>query len=216
MKGLGALVARDLKLAFRQGGGAGNALGFLLAVIVLVPFGIGPDQALLQRIAPGVLWIALLLSVLLSADRVFQADYEDGWIVLDTDLKHGERVRLISNASEGIYEVLEVREGAFRTEFAPPEGKVFVYGREVKDFRMVDYEAIAMLNVSATQEVARRLVKAEAQSAALEKQLTEQQRQLTELKAKDAARDAKLAAIEELLRANAAPAVRTAVFKNPK
>lgn len=84
MKGLGALVARDLKLAFRQGGGAGNALGFLLAVIVLVPFGIGPDQALLQRIAPGVLWIALLLSVLLSADRVFQADYEDGSLELLT------------------------------------------------------------------------------------------------------------------------------------
>ncbi|MGE0211046.1 MAG: heme exporter protein CcmB [Parvibaculaceae bacterium] len=82
MKGLGALVLRDLRLALRQGGGAGNALGFLLAVIVLVPLGIGPDQALLQRVAPGVLWIALLLSVLLSADRVFQADYEDGSLEL--------------------------------------------------------------------------------------------------------------------------------------
>lgn len=84
MRGLGALILRDLRLAFRQGGGAGNALGFLLAVIVLVPFGIGPDQGLLQRVAPGVLWIALLLSVLLSADRVFQADYEDGSLELLT------------------------------------------------------------------------------------------------------------------------------------
>ena len=62
----------------RQGGGAGTALGFFLTVIVLLPLGLGPDQALLQRIAPGALWIALLLSVLLSADRIFQADYEDG------------------------------------------------------------------------------------------------------------------------------------------
>ena len=62
----------------RQGGGAGTALGFFLAVVVLLPIGLGPDQALLQRIAPGSLWIALLFSVLLSADRIFQQDYEDG------------------------------------------------------------------------------------------------------------------------------------------
>jgi heme exporter protein B len=65
-------------LAFRQGGGAGTAFGFFLTVIVLLPIGLGPDQALLQRIAPGALWICLLLSVLLSADRIFQIDYDDG------------------------------------------------------------------------------------------------------------------------------------------
>src|SRR5436190_4169006 len=65
-------------LATRQGGGAGTAIGFFVTVIVLLPLGLGPDQALLQRIAPGALWIALLLSVLLSAERIFQADYEDG------------------------------------------------------------------------------------------------------------------------------------------
>jgi len=65
-------------LALRQGGGAGTALGFFLTVIVLLPIGLGPDQALLQRIAPGALWICLLLSVLLSADRIFQIDYDDG------------------------------------------------------------------------------------------------------------------------------------------
>ncbi|HUR43300.1 MAG TPA: heme exporter protein CcmB [Aestuariivirga sp.] len=73
-----SLVRRDLLLALRQGGGAGTALGFFLAVVVLLPIGLGPDQALLQRLAPGALWIALLLSVLLSADRIFQQDYEDG------------------------------------------------------------------------------------------------------------------------------------------
>lgn len=78
MKLVRALVRRDLLLSFRQGGGVGTALGFFLAVIVLLPIGLGPDQALLQRLAPGALWIALLLSVLLSADRIFQQDYEDG------------------------------------------------------------------------------------------------------------------------------------------
>lgn len=73
-----ALIKRDLLLAARQGGGAGTALGFFLTVVVLLPVGIGPDLAMLQRIAPGALWIALLLSVLLSSDRIFQADYEDG------------------------------------------------------------------------------------------------------------------------------------------
>lgn len=78
MKLILALIRRDLALSFRQGGGAGTALGFFLAVVVLLPIGIGPDQALLARIAPGALWISLLLSVLLSADRIFQQDYEDG------------------------------------------------------------------------------------------------------------------------------------------
>ena len=78
MKLILALIKRDLTLSMRQGGGVGTALGFFLTVVVLLPIGIGPDQALLARIAPGALWIALLLSVLLSADRIFQQDYEDG------------------------------------------------------------------------------------------------------------------------------------------
>ena len=84
MKALTALVRRDLLLALRQGTGAGTALGFFLTVMVLLPLGIGPDQVLLQRIAPGALWIALLLSVLLASDRIFQADYEDGSLELMT------------------------------------------------------------------------------------------------------------------------------------
>lgn len=78
MNAIWALIRRDLILSLRQGGGAGTALGFFLTVVVLLPLGLGPDQALLQRIAPGTLWIALLLSVLLSADRIFQQDFEDG------------------------------------------------------------------------------------------------------------------------------------------
>jgi heme exporter protein B len=78
MKLILALIRRDLTLNMRQGGGVGTALGFFLTVVVLLPIGIGPDQALLARIAPGALWISLLLSVLLSADRIYQQDYEDG------------------------------------------------------------------------------------------------------------------------------------------
>ena len=73
-----ALLRRDIILTARQGGGVGTALGFFLTVMVLLPIGIGPDQATLQRLAPGILWITLLLSVLLSADRIFQQDFEDG------------------------------------------------------------------------------------------------------------------------------------------
>lgn len=73
-----ALVCRDITLAVRQGGGAGVALGFFLVVVVMLPLGLGPDPVTLTRIAPGALWVALLLSVLLSTDRIFQADYEDG------------------------------------------------------------------------------------------------------------------------------------------
>lgn len=78
MKILWSLLARDLVLAARQGGGAGTALGFFLTVLVLLPIGVGPDLATLQRLAPGILWITLLLAVLLSADRIFQQDFEDG------------------------------------------------------------------------------------------------------------------------------------------
>jgi hypothetical protein len=89
------------------------------------------------------------------------APINDGWVSLATELKPGDRVRLIGKSSEGTHEVLEVADGKFRTAFSADGDQVFVYGREVKDFRMVDYEAIAMLNVSATQEL-NRLVQAQA------------------------------------------------------
>ncbi len=73
-----ALLHRDLRLAVRAGGGFGLALAFFLIVVTLVPFGIGPDSATLARVAAGVLWVAALLACLLSLDRVFQVDYEDG------------------------------------------------------------------------------------------------------------------------------------------
>jgi heme exporter protein B len=78
MSAVRGLVKRDVKLALREGSSLGTAVGFFLTVVVMLPIGLGPDHALLQRIAPGALWIAMLMSALLSADRIFQADYEDG------------------------------------------------------------------------------------------------------------------------------------------
>ena len=71
-----ALFIRDIRLSMRSGGGFGLALAFFLIVIVLVPFGVGPDRATLARIAPGILWIGALLSCLLSLDRIFALDAE--------------------------------------------------------------------------------------------------------------------------------------------
>ena len=73
-----ALLTRDVALAFREGGAIGTALGFYLVVVAITPLGLGPDLNLLSRIAPGMLWVALLLAALLSADRIFHNDYEDG------------------------------------------------------------------------------------------------------------------------------------------
>lgn len=73
-----ALLIRELRLALRSGGGAGLGLGFFLIVVMLVPFGVGPNQQILGLIAPGILWIGALLASLLSLDRLFQTDSEDG------------------------------------------------------------------------------------------------------------------------------------------
>lgn len=77
-----AVLLRDLKLATRAGGGFGLGLVFFLIVVVLVPFGVGPETAVLSRIAPGILWVAALLAALLSLDRIFALDHEDGTLTL--------------------------------------------------------------------------------------------------------------------------------------
>ncbi len=78
MKAFLAILKRDIHLGFRQGGGAGAGLAFMLSVLVLIPIAVGPDQNLLQRLAPGVMWLSLLLSVLLTSEKIFQQDFEDG------------------------------------------------------------------------------------------------------------------------------------------
>lgn len=73
-----SVLRRDLALSWREGGALGTALGFYLVVVAILPLGLGPDLNLLSRISGGVLWVGLLLSALLSIDRLFARDLEDG------------------------------------------------------------------------------------------------------------------------------------------
>ncbi|MAZ17679.1 MAG: heme exporter protein CcmB [Ahrensia sp.] len=73
-----SLILRDIRLGVRAGGGMLIGILFFLAVIAVVPFGVGPDLNLLARIGPAILWIGALLASLLGLDRLFQADREDG------------------------------------------------------------------------------------------------------------------------------------------
>lgn len=73
-----SLLMRDLKLAGRSGGGAALALAFFALMATLVPLGIGADLRLLARVAAGVLWVGAVLAALLSLDRLYQGDFDDG------------------------------------------------------------------------------------------------------------------------------------------
>jgi heme exporter protein B len=74
----GALLGRETRLALRSGGGAGLGVAFFLIVALMMPFGVGPEPDRLATVATGTLWIGALLACLLSLDRLFQADLEDG------------------------------------------------------------------------------------------------------------------------------------------
>lgn len=73
-----AILARDMRLSVRVGGGALMGALFFLIVVSMMPFAIGPDLNLLARIGPAILWIGALLASLLALDRLFSIDYEDG------------------------------------------------------------------------------------------------------------------------------------------
>jgi heme exporter protein B len=78
MSALTALVRRDIRLSWRIGGGAAIGVLFFLSVVVLMPFAVGPDLALLKRLGPAILWLGAMLASLLTLDRLFLADHEDG------------------------------------------------------------------------------------------------------------------------------------------
>ena len=76
------VVRRDLRLALRQGSDSLMVVTFFVLTVVLFPFGIGPEAGILERVAAGILWVTALLASMLSLDRLFQADYEDGSLEL--------------------------------------------------------------------------------------------------------------------------------------
>lgn len=72
------VLKRDLTIAFRHKDDVINPIIFFIIIITLFPLGIGPEMNTLSRIAPGIIWVAALLSTLLSLDRLFKSDYNDG------------------------------------------------------------------------------------------------------------------------------------------
>lgn len=122
----------------------------------------------------------------------------DGWVHLATNLKVAERVRLNADHEQGVYEVLEVAEGKFRTSFNPGESEVLVYGREVKDFRTVDYNAIAMLNVSATQQLKK---EKDAEIRLRDEKIASLESRLADMAAHEKSQEDRLARLEKALAA---------------
>jgi len=79
---MAALIARDIRLALRQGADSMMVIVFFVLVVVLFPLGVGSEPAILARVAAGVIWVAALLAAMLSMDRLYQSDHEDGSLEL--------------------------------------------------------------------------------------------------------------------------------------
>jgi len=82
MTALSALLARDLRLAVRVGGGALIGILFFTLLVTVMPFAVGPDLPLLARLGPAILWLGALLASLLALDRLLAIDHEDGTLDL--------------------------------------------------------------------------------------------------------------------------------------
>lgn len=82
MSGFKAMIQRELRLSLRGGGDVLTLVLFFVITGAIVPFAVGPDRVLLARIAPGVVWIAAFLAMLLGVERLFRADHDDGSLIL--------------------------------------------------------------------------------------------------------------------------------------
>lgn len=83
-RSLWTVIRRDLRLALRQGSDSLMVVTFFVLCVVLFPFGVGPESGVLERISAGILWVTALLACMLSLDRLFQQEYEDGSLDLLT------------------------------------------------------------------------------------------------------------------------------------
>ncbi len=79
-----AIIRRDLSLVIRQGSDAFVVLIFFIVTVTLFPLGVSPDPLILQNLASGIVWVGALLAAMLSLDRLFQTDYDDGSLELLT------------------------------------------------------------------------------------------------------------------------------------
>ena len=82
MNGFMTILKRDLHLAIRQGIDSMTVVMFFVLIVIIFPFGVGPEPNILARIASGVIWVAALLASTLSLERLFQIDFEDGSLEL--------------------------------------------------------------------------------------------------------------------------------------
>ncbi|MEE9348825.1 MAG: tail fiber domain-containing protein [Flavobacteriaceae bacterium] len=110
-------------------------------------------------------------------------EIKDGWIHLKTGLIVGDKVKLIFADKEEMLKVTKINKKGFKVN-TTKQGKVFVYGKEVNDFHTVDYEAIAMLNVSATQELLKRIETLETSLDTLNATNTTQNNKIEDLEKK--------------------------------
>ncbi len=115
--------------------------------------------------------IAVSTSINEIPDIYRSASLENGWVNLSINLKPGEKVCLLFKEEKEICEVIEVTKKGFRVD-SDKEGKVFVYGRQVEDFLTVDYDALSMLNISATQELSKQVNQLQKKNAKTEAALT--------------------------------------------
>ena len=77
-----AIIRRDLSQVMRQGSDAFVVLIFFIVTVTLFPLGVSPDPLILQNLASGIVWVGALLAAMLSLDRLFQTDYDDGSLEL--------------------------------------------------------------------------------------------------------------------------------------
>ncbi|MGE4482143.1 heme exporter protein CcmB [Acidocella sp.] len=96
-----ALIAKELRLSLRHGAESMAALLFFIIAGTLFAFGVGPDPAILGRIAPGVVWVTALLAALLPLERLFAPDFEDG--TLDLLLLSGWPAYAIAAAKTAVH-----------------------------------------------------------------------------------------------------------------
>jgi hypothetical protein len=124
------------------------------------------------------------------------------------DLKVGDTVRLMTDDGEITSKAATVTDTGFTVKDSIKDGDVFVYGRQVDDLRSVDYEAISMLNVSATQELAKQLKAQAAELATVKAEREALAKEVAELRTATTRQDKRLAAIEAHIEALARPAVK--------
>jgi hypothetical protein len=169
--------------------------------------GAAPYKKVIAQQVEKVYPIAVTQHVGVVPDIYQMATCKGGWVSVKSNVKVGEKVRMMVDGKEAtLYEVVEVSSEGFRIAEKIKDGELFVYGRQVQDFRSVDYDAIAMLNVSATQQLKKEkdaeILALRAEIDSLKEKLNQRNNQISQLKVQGAEREVRLDAIEKWISAS--------------